>query len=148
MTPDPLPPLGAEPGGPKFLGQPKKSSTSGFRGRNFCHRKLLTDEPKSFSGPFPGWRMGFCPHTPKTSFIYGTFSGISGIAIWKKIKQLHSSHIGSPPLSFWLTTFFTVFSNGVLKIFWWGTFWGYLHFTHLWGPDPKLYYRLLQSLGP
>ena len=35
MTDDPLPPLGAELGGPKNWDQPKKSPTSGFRGSKF-----------------------------------------------------------------------------------------------------------------
>jgi len=93
MTTDPLPPLGAEPGAPKILGQPKKSPTSGYRGSKFLPPKIDNRRAHKFWGSHFRLASGVLPPGPKNPLSRATFSWSSGrqISIKLKIYTLHTS---------------------------------------------------------
>jgi len=99
MTPDPLPPLGAELGAPKNWGQPKKSFTSGFRGSKFLPPETQQTSPEN-SGFNSRLVNGVLPPCPKTCFICGTFSPKSAGQIWIKLKIYTLQISGRPDLAF------------------------------------------------
>ena len=68
MTPDPLPLLGAEPGGPKILGQLKKSPTSGFRGLKFLPPKIVNGRAHKVLGSHFWLVNGVLPPYPQNQF--------------------------------------------------------------------------------
>ena len=90
---DPLPPLGAEPGAPKILGQPKKSPTSGYRGSKFVPPKIDNGRAHKFWGSHFRLARGVLPPGPKNPLSRATFSWSSGrpISIKLKIYTRHTS---------------------------------------------------------
>jgi len=101
MTLDPLPPLGAEPGAPKILGQLRKYPTSGFRGSKFMPPKIVNTRAYKFLGSHFRLGNGVLPPNPKNQFHLWDVFPENRWSDLDKIQNLHSSDNGSPRLSFW-----------------------------------------------